>query len=83
MTVVISLLKASENCFNSFLADEDKVGDQVVASLVVNGEEFNGLGDDREEAIEDLRERVNAHYNAQKHIAKVEIDKAIGQYFFE
>ncbi len=75
--------KAEDNRLNTFLADEDKIPDQVVATLVIDGEEFNGLGDDEESAVLDLREKVDGYYNAKKHTANNEINKAIGLYFFD
>lgn len=82
-SVKITTVKAEEIAFNAFVADEDKVGDQVKATLTVDGKEFNGMGDTKKSAIEALEDRINRHLNAQKHIAKIEIDKANGQYFFD
>ncbi len=83
MSVKFTAVKVEEIAFNAFLADEDKVGGQTKATLTVDGKEFNAMGDTKEEALADLQERINDHYNAQKHIAKIEIDKATGLYFFD
>ena len=83
MSITYTVIKAEDNYRNSFLADEDKLGDQIVASITFDGREFSGMGDTQEIAIEDLRDQIDGHFNAQKHIAKTEIDKAIGQYFFD
>lgn len=83
MTVTITAVKSKEIWTNAFVADEDKVGDQVRATIVIDGQEINAMGNTEDEAIESLRERVSAHYNAKKHEANLEINKAIGLNFFE
>lgn len=72
-----------QNAFDQFVADEYKTGEQIQATLTVNGKEFSGMGSTREAALEDLQERVNAHSNAQKYVAQTEIKKANGEYFFD
>jgi len=83
MSVTITAVKADENIWNAFLADEDKVGDQLRATITVDGKEINAMGDTEDEAIEELREKVSDHYSAKKHEANLEINKAIGLNFFE
>jgi len=81
--VTIKTLKAENNCMNSFLADEDKIGDQVLAQVEIEGKLFTGSGNTQDEAFENLKERVDGWYSAKAYIAKVEIDKANGQYYFD
>lgn len=83
MSVKITAVKADEIAFNAFVADEDKVGDQVRATITVDGVEINAMGDNEDLAIEALRQKVSDHYNAKKHEANLEINKAIGLRFFE
>lgn len=83
MSVKFQVLKAEDNYRNSFLADEDKLGDQIIASVTIDGKEFSAMGDDQEVAIENLRDSIKSHYYAKNHIANLEINKAIGLHFFE
>lgn len=83
MSVKIEVLKAEDNYRNSFLADEDKLGDQVIASTSIDGKQFSAMGDNKEAAIENLRDSIKSHYYAKNHIAQLEINKAIGLRFFE
>lgn len=83
MSVKIQVLKAEDDYRNSFLADEDKLGDQIIASITIDGEEFSAMGDNQEVAIENLRDSLKSHYYAKNHVAQLEINKAIGLYFFE
>lgn len=83
MSVKITVVKAEEVWTNFFVADEYKVGDQVQATIVIDGEEISAMGNTEDEAIEGLREKVSDHYNAKKHIANLEINEAIGLNFFE
>lgn len=83
MSVKITQVKASENIWNAFLADDDKIGDQVRATIVIDGLEISAMGDDEDLAVEELRQKVSDHYNAKKHVANLEINKAIGLKFFE
>lgn len=83
MSVKTQALKAEDNFRNSFLADDDKLGDQVIASITIDGKEFSAMGDSEEVAIENLRDSIKAHYDARNHVAQLEINKAIGLHFFE
>jgi len=83
MPVKFQVLKAEGNFRNSFLVDEDKLGDQVIASINIDGKEFSAMGDNEEAAIEILRDSLKSHYYAKNHVAQLEIDKAIGLHFFE
>jgi len=79
----IEVLKAEDNYRNSYLADEDKICDQIMVSTTVETKKFSALGDTQDEAIEDLRGRIADHYNAIKYVAQLEIDKAIGLHFHD
>lgn len=83
MTVKICTIKAEDNFRNWVLADDDKLGDQVMASMTLGGRKFSAMGDSQDEAIKGLREVVNDHFNAEKVMAQGIIDKAIGIRFFE
>jgi len=84
MLVKITAIKSEEIWTNAFVADEDKVGDQVQATITLDdGTEFSAMDDNEDLAIENLREKVGGHYSAKKHIANLEINKAIGLNFFE
>lgn len=83
MSVVITQVKSSEIWTNAFVADEDKIGDQVQATIKIDGKEISAMGNTEDEAIEGLREKVSDHYDAKKHIANLEINRAIGLNFFE
>lgn len=83
MSVKIQVLKAGDNFINSFLADADKLGDQITASINIDGEEFSAMGDSEEVAIKNLRDSIKSHFSAKNHIAQLEINKAIGLRFFE
>lgn len=83
MSVKITAVKAEGNAFNAFFADDDKVGDQVEAAIVIDGQEIFATGNTKDEAIEGLREKVSDYYNAKKYEANLEINKAIGLNFFE
>lgn len=80
MSIIFSKITS---VFDVFLADEDKVGEQVRATMTTNGKKCFGLGGNEEEALESLRDNVNNHYNAQRHVANLEINKANGEYFFD
>lgn len=81
-SVIFTTVKSEENAFNSIFPDY-QVGDQVKATLVIDSKEFNAMGNTKQEALDDLQNRIDAHYNSQKHIAKTEINKANGEYFFD
>jgi len=83
MSVKITTIKAQENTFNAFFADEDKVSDQVQAAIVIDGIKISAMGDNEDLAIEQLRQKVSDHYSAKKHNTNLEINKAIGHNFFE
>lgn len=83
MSVKITVVKSEKNAFNAFLADDDKIGDQVQVTVTVDGKEISAMGNTKDEAIEAVREKVSDHYSAKKHIANLEINKAIGLNFFE
>jgi hypothetical protein len=83
MSVKITAVKAEEITFNTFLADEDKIGDQVRVTLIVDDIEINAMADTEELAFAELREKVNDHYRAKAHQANLEINKTIGLNFFE
>jgi len=83
MTVKITTVKAGEMVFNNFVADEDKVGDKVRATIIVDGQEINAMSNTEDEAIEELRKKVSDYYGAKKHIANLKINKAVGLNFFE
>ena len=83
MSVIFQVLKAEDNVLNRFVADEDKKGDQIIATLEFEGEQFNGMGDTKDAALEDLCDKVSAYFNAQKNNALLEVNKALGQYFFD
>lgn len=81
--VTITTIKAEDIAFNAFLADQDKVGDQVQATITLDDQTLSAMGDNEELAIEALRQKVSDYYNAKKHKANLEINKAIGLAFFE
>lgn len=83
MSVTITTVKAQDNAFNAFLADDDKINDQVKATITIDGKEIGAMGNTEDEAIEELREKVSDYFSAKKHMANLEINKAIGLNFFE
>lgn len=83
MSVKITAVKADDNWRNAFLADEDKVGDQVRATFLLEGKEISAMGSTEDEAIAELRQKISDHYSRKKHIANLAINKAIGLNFFE
>lgn len=85
MLVKITAVKAEEIWTNAFVADEDKVGDQVRATITLDGDdvEISAMGDTEDLAAQNLRQKVSDHYSAKKYEADLEINKAIGLNFFE
>lgn len=76
-------LKAEYNWENSFLDEADKFGDLMITTVVIDNIEFHGRGVNEEQAVKNLKERINNYFNAKKHEANLKIDRAIEQYFFE
>lgn len=83
MQIKFETLRAQDNWRNAALADEDKIGDQIIATVEIDGQSFSGQAATQEEAVTDLKERVAAHFRAEAHKLLLEIDKADGRYFFD
>ena len=83
MNITYKTLKAEDNYQNSFLADDDKVGDLVIATVVIDGEEISGNGETSEEANASLLERISNLNRRKMEAAKRAIARANGEYFFD
>lgn len=83
MPVRIEVIRAEDNIYNAFLEDDYQIGNQIEASIEFDGKNFFGRGNNQDAAIEELRDAINRHYNAKKHAANTEINKALGQLFHD
>ena len=88
MSVKITAVKAEEIPFNAFVSGDDRIGDQVRVTLIVDevdGKEIeiNAMADTEDSAFKELREKVNDYYRAKAHRTNRKINKAIGLNFFE
>jgi|GEM_PF-5338579 len=82
-SITFKTIKAEDNRLNSFMIDEDKVGDTVIAKLTFDGDEIFGKGETKDQAIADLRDSVKSHYIAKQYRAEMAINKSEGIYFFD
>lgn len=83
MNITYKTLKAEDNYQNSFLSDGDKVGDLVIATVVIDGEEISGNGETSEEANASLLERISNLNSRKMEAAKRAVARANGEYFFD